>query len=280
LADVGRELSGTDHDQLIEEARLSLRPRPRVLADFVGALRRRMLRILRLRSFAAASAEHTQARRHAEERRRREAPRLLVDDRPPEVALADFRNLLAAQVKPLHERTVIERARRLHAEGLSLLPLEPRSKGPAVASWKAFQTERMTLARLERELERLGSDAGLAEVVVVDFDDELGVAWGREHLPDTPWKTRTARGEHWYFRIHRGTWTPPTGPLPWKGELRAAGHYVVAPGSLHPEGQRYQAVGAWSALATCPVWSHAWLSTSSEELQRLREKRARILKSE
>ena len=37
-------------------------------------------------------------------------------------------------------------------------------------------------------------------------------------------------------------------PLPWKGELRAAGHYVVAPGSQHPNGGRYEALGAWRPI--------------------------------
>lgn len=287
LAGVGGHLSGADHDALMEEARLSLRARPRVLNDFVGSLRRRMSRILRLREFAAASAEHIAARKRAEARRATE-PKPVFDERPPEVAFDAFRQLLAAQVKPLHERSPIERARRLQADGLSLIPLEPSSKEPAIASWKVHQSERMSLGRLERELERLGPEAGLAvvcgdvsEVVVADFDDLAGVAWAKEHLPDTPWKTRTSRGEHWYFRVYRGTWTaPPT--QPWKGELRAGGHYVVAPGSLHPDGGRYEAIGNWSAPALAlPIWSHRWLEANrGEEVQKLREARARILKGD
>lgn len=291
LADVGCGLNDADHKALLEEARSGLVARPRVLDDFADALRRRANRILRLREFAAASAEHVAARKKAEARRVVEAAEpLMIDERPPEVALDAFRQLLAAQVKPLHERTVIERARRLYADGLSLIPLEPSSKEPALPSWKAQQSERLSLGRLEKELNRLGPDAGLAvicgdvsEVVVADFDDLQGVAWAREHLPDTPWKTRTSRGEHWYFRLYRETWTAPTTPLPWKGELRARGHYVVAPGSLHPDGHRYQAIGTWSAsLQQLPVWNHRWLEATrgEDELRRLRVARARILKGD
>ena len=299
LADVGRHLSGADHRALLEEARAGLFARPRVLADFVGALRRRALRILRLREIASASAAHLQARRHAEARaaaQRAEALPSPIDDRAADEVFADFRRLLAAQVKPLHERTAIERARRLYEDGLSLLPLPARSKKPAT-SWKQQQHERLTLRRLEHDLAALGPDAGLAVVcgevsgvVVADFDDADAVAWAREHLPDTPWKTRTARGEHWYYRLPfdpaRAVFTPPSS-LPWKGELRAAGHYVVAPGSWHPDGARYVALGDWSVPRDAlPTWSSAFVSSSSAsssvpgEVERLRAARARILKGD
>jgi hypothetical protein len=305
LADVGRSLSGTDHRALLEEARAGLWARPRVLADFVGALRRRALRILRLREIAAASAAHLQARRHAEQRAQERAqeraaaqspavPSAVVADHDADAVVADFRRMLAAQVKPPHERDPVDRARRLYAEGLSLLPLPARSKKPASA-WKQQQQQRLTLRRLEQELESFGSEAGLAVVcgevsgvVVADFDDADAVAWARQHLPDTPWKTRTARGEHWYYRVPSSLTGAPFVPppaLPWKGELRTAGHYVVAPGSWHPEGVRYVALGDWSvAREALPVWSPAFVSSSSSssslaEIERLRAEREKILKS-
>ncbi len=300
LADVGRHLSSADHRALLDEARAGLFARPRVLADFVGALRRRALRLLRLREIAEASAAHLQARQRAEARAAAAAlPALLadpvVDDRDVDVVLADFRRMLAAQVKPLHERTALERARRLHEDGLSLLPLPARSKKPA-SSWKQQQHERMTLRRLEHDLADLGPDAGLAVVcgevsgvVVADFDDEAAVAWARQHLPDTPWKTRTARGEHWYYRLPfdpTGAPFAPPSSLPWKGELRAAGHYVVAPGSWHPDGARYVALGDWSVSRDAlPTWSSAFVSSSASssalgEVERLRAARERILKGD
>jgi hypothetical protein len=238
-----------------------------------------------LREIAAASAAHVEARRRAEARRPQAPLAAPVDDRPADEVFAAFRQMLAAQVRPLHERTAAERARRLQADGLSLLALPPRSKKPA-ASWKPQQTERLTLRRLEAELEALGDEAGLAVVcgevsgvVVADFDDEAAVAWARAHLPDTPWRTQTARGEHWYFRLPidpTGKAFAPPASLPWKGELRAAGHYVVAPGSWHPDGGRYLAVGDWSVSRDAlPVWPG--LARDGDELLRLRRARQRIL---
>jgi hypothetical protein len=297
LADVGRHLSGSDHHALLQEARAGLFARPRVLADFVGALRRRALRILRLREIALASSTHLQARRRAEERDRQGTEERMAAlpadvDRDADAVLADFRRMLAAQVKPLHERTAVERARRLHEDGLSLLPLPARSKKPA-ASWKQQQQERLTLRRLEHDLAALGPEAGLAVVcgevsgvVVADFDDADAVAWARQHLPDTPWKTRTARGEHWYYRLPfdpTGAVFVPPSSLPWKGELRAAGHYVVAPGSWHPGGTRYAALGDWSVPRDAlPTWPAAVVLSSSTvgEVERLRAARARILKGD
>ena len=298
LADVGRHLSGADHRALLQEARAGLFARPRVLADFVGALRRRALRILRLREIAEASAAHLRARRRAEARAAAAARPAVVDDRAADVdvVLAEFRRMLAAQVKPLHERTALERARRLYEDGLSLLPLPARSKKPS-SPWKQQQHERLTLRRLERDLEALGPDAGLAVVcgevsgvVVADFDDEAAVAWACKHLPDTPWKTRTARGEHWYYRLPFDPTGAPFAPppsLPWKGELRAAGHYVVAPGSWHPDGARYVALGDWSVPRdSLPTWPSALVSSSSAaasgltDVERLRAAREKILKGD
>jgi hypothetical protein len=283
LADVGRHLNSVDHRALLEEARAGLFARPRLLADFAGALRRRALRLLRLREIAAASAAHTEARRRAEARA---VPPPLIDDRDADIVFADFRRMLAAQVKPLHERTAPERARRLFADGLSLLALPPRSKKPS-SSWKPQQTTRQSLRLLEQDLEAFGPEAGLAVVcgevsgvVVADFDDAAAVAWARRHLPDTPWKTQTARGEHWYYRLPvQPTGAPfvPPASLPWKGELRAAGHYVVAPGSWHPDGVRYVALGDWSVSRDAlPEWPG--LAREGDELLRLRRARQRILK--
>jgi hypothetical protein len=215
------------------------------------------------------------------------------DDRPVDEVLAEFHRMLATGVRPLHERPAAERARRLYGDGLSLLPLPPRSKRPS-SSWKQQQAQRLSLRRLEEELAAAGPEAGLAivcgevsGVVVADFDDEAAVAWARAHLPATPWRTKTSRGEHWYFRLPvdpTGAPFAPPASLPWKGELRAAGHYVVAPGSWHPDGSRYEAHGDWSASRDdLPEWpgtapSSPGASPSTEAL-RLRAARLRVLRS-
>ena len=37
-------------------------------------------------------------------------------------------------------------------------------------------------------------------LVVVDLDSPESMAWAVAHLPPTPWRVRTRRGEHWYYR--------------------------------------------------------------------------------
>jgi hypothetical protein len=100
---------------------------------------------------------------------------------------------------------------------------------------------------------------------------------GQKHLPETPWRTKTGRGEHWFYRLPDG-WAPPTGPLPYKGQLQAAGRYVVAPGSIHPDtGRAYEAHGDWTrAKVELPTFRNDWL------LDRAAQRKARltILKSD
>ena len=246
-----------------------------MLANFPEALRKRARRL---------RAKLLKARQQHESS---QAPTTQATSTPPPVvvdedaAKAGFVAIFQAIADmPLHERILLERCRVLHSAGLSLLPLPPRSKTPNIA-WREYQSTPMTIRRLNNHLTELGGDAGLAivcgevsGVVACDFDDEAGVAWAEQNLPRTPWRTKTARGEHWFFRID-GPWTPPNVGLPWKGELRANGAYVVAPGSLHPDGGRYQARGNWGAdKKSLPLWSHAWLVDGLA----LRKERERILK--
>jgi len=114
---------------------------------------------------------------------------------------------------------------------------------------------RARLQDLERRLAPLGPDAGLAivcgrisGVVVVDLDDESAIQWARKHLPATPWKTKTSRGEHWFCALPDDpAWSPPK-ELPHKGQVQADGRYVVAPGSCIPTRiAPNEAIGDWLA---------------------------------
>lgn len=202
-----------------------------------------------------------------------------ADASPPLDPAVDLAALFAAARLPFDQRPVVDRAQRLHLEGLSLVPLKPFSKEPAT-TWTEWQGRQMPLAELRRHLLELGPDAGLAVIcggasgiVVADLDDASAVDWARTHLPTTPWVTRTSRGEHWYYRAPAEP-LPPTTP-PWNGQLQTDGKYVVAPGSRHPDGPVYTCAGDWSqARNSLPIFDPRWLI----DVDTLRRTRLRILK--
>jgi hypothetical protein len=187
--------------------------------------------------------------------------------------------------RPLHVLHPVERARRFVDLGLSIIPLPPRSKEPAANStWTDAQVRPRRIPVIVKELEPLGDDAGLAiicglasGIVVADLDDESAVAWARENLPETPWRTKTRRGEHWFYRLPEDGWTAPAS-LPYKGQLQSTGRYVVAPGSIHPDsGEKYEAIGDWTVpKGTLPIFDNAWLLGRGA----LRRARLRIVKDD
>ena len=84
----------------------------------------------------------------------------------------------------------------------------------------------------------------LGPYAVADSDSPESESWVAANLPATPFKVRTARGVHRYYRLiwdaphffHRNGLTI---------EFRHAGQYVVGPGSVRPNGATY-AADAWS----------------------------------
>ncbi len=276
---------------VLEEARDALTPRPRLKDRFADALKRQAQRLLRLEAFAEVSRQHAAARKTASTRPSSEPSPSPSSPSPSSPSASSgppanpFAALYAAQQRPLHELHPIERARRLVAHELSLVVLAPRSKEPpARSSWTSAQVTRPRLPVLQAQLEAQGDEAGLAIVcgpvsgiVAVDLDDASAVAWAQKHLPGTPWRTKTGRGEHWFYRLPEG-WTPPAGPLPYKGQLQAAGRYVVAPGSIHPDtGGRYEALGDWTKTKSeLPNFRNEWLLDPEAR----RRQRLVIIKSE
>ncbi len=262
------------------QAHAALRPRPSLKERFAESLRRQAQRILRLEAFAEVSRQTAEARRRRDQAR--ELEQAQAQSQAPSTT-NPFAAIYAAQSKPLHELHPKERARRLVAHELSLVVLAPRAKEPPPgSSWTAAQVMRTRLPVLERQLEAQGDEAGLAIVcgpvsgiVAVDLDDAEAVVWAQKHLPTTPWRTKTGRGEHWFYRLPDG-WEPPT-TLPYKGQLQAAGRYVVAPGSIHPQtGGQYEAVGDWQQpKQALPEFRNEWLLDAEE----LRRRRQEVLKS-
>jgi hypothetical protein len=157
-----------------------------------------------------------------------------------------------------------------HPEDASWTPNDPDSVGKAPAvKWTPYQATRPSAQELDAWFGNgrprnaaivTGAGSG---VVVVDGDSAAGLAWMQAHLPATPMRTRTAKGEHWYYR-HPGVSVRnktrlQTGDPAVQVEVRADGGYVIAPGSLHKTGVVYTAVGPWESLDALPRFDPAWL---------------------
>jgi len=164
--------------------------------------------------------------------------------------------------------TSLDFALALARLGLSVIPVpRPRpgaakgspgdGKVPAIA-WKRYQTERPTEAELRAWFtaeQNLAVITGVVSgVVVVDADSPDAVTWVKRNMLRTPWRVRTARGYHLYYR-HPGVPVSNKARIRTKGgalalDVRGDGGYVIAPGSVHASGAVYTAEGNWSGPST------------------------------
>lgn len=164
--------------------------------------------------------------------------------------------------------------------GLSVIPLDHPAetsqtdparvgKVPRLATWKMFQETRATADNLRAWFgnghpRNLGIVTGsVSAIVVIDCDSPEAVQWADTHLPATPMVTRTARGEHRFYR-HPGIPVSnkarvKTGDASIQVDVRGDGGFVVGPTSVHASGVVYERVGEWPPVDQLPVFQHAWI---------------------
>jgi hypothetical protein len=169
--------------------------------------------------------------------------------------------------------------RALVARGFSVIPLDHPDatwvtdppmigKTPAV-KWKRYQTARPTDAELVawfgngRPRNVALVTGAVSNLVVVDGDSAEGLAWMQAHLPPTPMRTKTAKGEHWSYR-HPGVRVKnkgriKTGDPRVQIDIRGDGGYVVTVGSLHRTRVRYEPLTEWPPTSELPVFDPAWV---------------------
>lgn len=140
------------------------------------------------------------------------------------------------------------------ASGYSVFPIQPRSKLPAVR-WKPYQTTPPTPAVVRRwwttsPRANIGIACGrVSNLSVVDLDpknDPTGetAAWLVGIMGQPPTVRSGSGGSHWYF----------PGSYPTVRNLRPGldfisnGGYVIAPPSVHENGQEYVRVGEVGTL--------------------------------
>jgi len=136
------------------------------------------------------------------------------------------------------------------ANGLSIIPIKPYSKEPAVP-WKEYQKEPPSISEVQKWFK--GTDYGIGIVtgkvsdnlVVIDFDDAETFKEFLKTLKDdlkdivnNTWVVKTSRGFHLYLRVDTDKKIPTT-KFPGV-DVKAEGAYVVAPPSIHPSGIRYE----------------------------------------
>lgn len=190
------------------------------------------------------------------------------------------------RVTTVSDPTPLVRARwLLNVRGFSVIPLDhpaapvatdPRQIGKVpVEKWEMYQHRLADEDTLERWFgngrpRNIGIITGkVSGIVVVDLDNAEAVAWARENLPDTPIRTRTAKGEHLFYR-HPGVPVPnkarvqtEDGRL--KLDVRGDGGYVVSPGAQHATGVRYKILGDWKTpLEKLPVFDLAWIAPAAK----------------
>jgi len=132
----------------------------------------------------------------------------------------------------------LERAALSYAtNGFEVFPLKPREKRPLHSGWQAQATRDVaSVAAAWRRDPDANIGVACRELIVLDTDDERGLAAVRDlDLPETT-AARTGRGMHFYLE---GSGSSRSGVLPGL-DVRAGRAYVVGAGSVHPSGAVYE----------------------------------------
>jgi hypothetical protein len=107
--------------------------------------------------------------------------------------------------------------------------------------WRAFQRAAPSEALVHTWWANSpNANIGIAcgHLVVVDADSDESVAWCTANLPCTPWKVRTGKGKHFYFKANPEC-EVKNSAHPSRIDTRGMGGYVVAGGSRHASGGFY-----------------------------------------
>ena len=158
---------------------------------------------------------------------------------------------------------MLDEARFYQSLGFSQLPLH--GKEPALRQWKHLTERHPTDEELVQWFRDARHNIGIicgaiSGVVVFDADTAEMVDRITRELPPTDMRTRTAKGEHFFYRLGRGQKVPPRVRVnQLMLDVRGEASYVVAAPSIHPDtGQRYEQIGSWD-LAKVPVFSPEWI---------------------
>jgi hypothetical protein len=173
-----------------------------------------------------------------------------------------------------------EAASRYARMGLAVIPLEPKGKIPMFKNWPEVATNDLGIVTrwwTRNPYANVGIATGQkSRIFVVDIDPDKGGIDSYESLvlkhgrfPDT-WQTMTGRppGFHMYFRYPNFRVENAAGIFPGI-DIRGDRGQVVAPPSIHPNGNRYEWDGAREIenieIPEAPGWLLEALQGKSEQ---------------
>lgn len=152
--------------------------------------------------------------------------------------------------------------------GLSVFPLKPLGKAPAIPKWAPYQAAPPGVETIEQwwtdnpNANIAVATGEVSDVLVLDVDGDQGreslamLEAAHGPLPRT-WRSKTGKGFHVWLEYPAGRTIGISVRKLGPGlDTRGHGGYVVAPGSIHENGTTYtwEVSPATTALAPCPEW--------------------------
>lgn len=136
-----------------------------------------------------------------------------------------------------------EYGRRLWESGLSVIPLRPNEKIPAVKGWQIYGERRAAESEIDEWEGTFGAGGiGLCTgpasgIIALDFDEDVGGLHAKikAKIPPSPVRKRGARGETWFYRFNgerNRKWVKDGLCVL---EMLALGRHTVLPPSIHPD---------------------------------------------
>lgn len=142
-------------------------------------------------------------------------------------------------------------------------------KAPRIP-WKQYQARSASTQEIEYWIKSYpccnwGIVTG-KEINVVDADSDEAVQYVLQNLTKTPWAVTTGKGKHFYYQANEKIPVRNSTNEFLKVDARGHGGYVVAPGSIHPDGTQY----AWDINNEWPVDSvHDLPTLADEDIQKI-----------
>lgn len=154
---------------------------------------------------------------------------------------------------------MLNHALRYQKLGFSVIPLKERSKEPLI-KWTEYQKRRATDEEIKKwwmfnPSANIGLVTGaISGLAVVDLDGEKGLSYGSNQKLVSSVIVKTGNGRQLYYRDTEGTCKNTVKKIADGVDTRGEGGFVVAPPSLHPNGQRYSWLKNVTSVESLPLF--------------------------